>query len=98
DKTTPGLAPQQLGHLKNRVYTKRFAHLMGHELKNMGIQMNLGPALSLSNEDLDSYANTKDLTAKQERAAIKGLKQSGVAVVPTDFQDDEVIRNKESQL
>src|SRR5699024_5963893 len=43
DKTTPGLAPQRLGHLKNRVYTKRFAHLMGHELKNMGIQMNLGP-------------------------------------------------------
>lgn len=98
DKTTPGLAPQQLGHLKNRVYTKRFAHLMGHELKNMGIQMNFGPALSLSNEDLDSYGNTKDLTAKQGRAAIEGFKQSGVAAVPTGFPDDEAILKDESPL
>src|SRR5699024_11047970 len=60
--------------------------------------MNLGPALSLSNEDLDSYGNAKDLTAKQGRAAVEGFKQCGVAAVPTGFPDDEVILKDESPL
>src|SRR5699024_7263416 len=42
--------------------------------------------------------NTKDLTAKQGRAAIEGFKQSGVAAVPTGFPDDEVTLKDETPL
>lgn len=98
DKTTPGLAPQQLGHLKNRVYTKRLAKFMGHELKNMGIQMNLGPELSLSKDNPASYGDSKDFTAKQGRAAIEGFQQSTVAAVPSAFPVEKNILTDETPL
>lgn len=98
EETTPGLSPQQLGYLKNRVYTKRFANLMGSELKNMGIQLNLGPALSLSNDDLASYGSAQDFTAKQGRAAVEGFKQSSVVAAPTGFPLEDADLKNEAPL
>lgn len=97
-KTTPGLTPQQLGHLKNRVYTKRLAKFIGEELKHMGIQMNLGPELSLSKENPASYGDSKDFTAKQGRAAIEGFQQSAVAAVPMEFPVEKNILKDEAPL
>ncbi|HLQ96646.1 MAG TPA: glycoside hydrolase family 3 N-terminal domain-containing protein [Pseudogracilibacillus sp.] len=98
NKTTPGLTPQELGHLKNRVYTKRLAKFTGQELKHMGIQMNLGPELSLSKENPASYGDSNDFTAKHGRAAIEGFQQSAVAAVPTAFPVEKNILKDEAPL
>ncbi|WP_446676498.1 beta-N-acetylhexosaminidase [Paenibacillus taichungensis] len=80
-----------LGATGNPDYTLECAQILGHELKNIGIDMNLAPVLDVNNNVLNpvigvrSYGENAESVAAHGAAAIKGYQSRGVAATAKHF-------------
>lgn len=73
-----------LGKVNNRLYTKQMAQIVGEELKELGINMNLTP--SLHKESKDSFhPSNNDLLAKHGVATIQGYQNENISTVVKYF-------------
>ncbi|HBU85710.1 MAG TPA: beta-N-acetylhexosaminidase [Paenibacillus sp.] len=72
-------------------YTLECAQILGHELKSIGIDMNLAPVLDVNNNILNpvigvrSYGENAESVADHGAAAIKGYQSRGVAATAKHF-------------
>jgi len=80
-----------LGATGNPNYTLECAQILGHELKSIGIDMNLAPVLDVNNNVLNpvigvrSYGENAESVAAHGAAAIKGYQSRGVAATAKHF-------------
>lgn len=80
-----------LGATGNPDYTLECAQILGHELKSIGIDMNLAPVLDVNNNVLNpvigvrSYGENAESVAAHGAAAIKGYQSRGVAATAKHF-------------
>ncbi|KAF4325166.1 hypothetical protein G195_001310 [Phytophthora kernoviae 00238/432] len=80
-----------LGATGNPEYTLECAQILGHELKSIGIDMNLAPVLDVNNNILNpvigvrSYGENAESVAAHGAAAIKGYQSRGVAATAKHF-------------
>lgn len=80
-----------LGATGNPDYTLECAQILGHELKSIGIDMNLAPVLDVNNNVLNpvigvrSYGENAESVVAHGAAAIKGYQSRGVAATAKHF-------------
>ncbi|WP_405153182.1 beta-N-acetylhexosaminidase [Paenibacillus sp. FSL K6-0108] len=80
-----------LGATGNPAYTLECAQILGHELKSIGIDMNLAPVLDVNNNFLNpvigvrSYGENAESVAAHGAAAIKGYQSRGVTATAKHF-------------
>ncbi|UPK42083.1 beta-N-acetylhexosaminidase [Paenibacillus pabuli] len=80
-----------LGATGNPAYTLECAQILGHELKSIGIDMNLAPVLDVNNNFLNpvigvrSYGENAESVAAHGSAAIKGYQSRGVTATAKHF-------------
>lgn len=80
-----------LGATGNPEYTLECAQILGHELKSIGIDMNLAPVVDVNNNILNpvigvrSYGENAESVAAHGAAAIKGYQSRGVAATAKHF-------------
>src|SRR5699024_6277657 len=78
---------QTLGTINNRLYTKQAADIVGKEMVATGINMNLGPDLSLSKDNATSFSEHITLVAQHGRATVEGYQKHGIISAATKFLD-----------
>lgn len=87
-----------LGATGNPAYTLECAQILGHELKSIGIDMNLAPVLDVNNNFLNpvigvrSYGENAESVAAHGAAAIKDISPEVLLRQPNIFQDMEIRR------
>lgn len=81
------LNPNQhtLGKINNRLYTRQIAQVVGDEMREMGLNMNLTPSLNLSEHDPTSFGENIRYTAKHGVETIRGYHKANVVAAVQDF-------------
>lgn len=81
------LNPNQhtLGKINNRLYTRQIAQVVGEEMREMGVNMNLSPSLNLSENDPTSFGENIQYTAKHGVETIRGYHKANVVAALQDF-------------
>ncbi|WP_336763725.1 beta-N-acetylhexosaminidase [Paenibacillus sp. USHLN196] len=80
-----------LGATGNPEYTLECAQILGRELKNIGIDMNLAPVVDVNNNALNpvigvrSYGENAESVAEHGAAAITGYQSQGIAATAKHF-------------
>ncbi|WP_405117931.1 beta-N-acetylhexosaminidase [Paenibacillus sp. FSL H8-0317] len=80
-----------LGATGNPEYTLECAQILGHELKSIGIDMNLAPVVDVNNNPLNpvigvrSYGEHAESVAAHGVAAITGYQSQGIAATAKHF-------------
>lgn len=81
------LSPDQhtLGTINNRLYTRQISQVVGEEMHEMGLNMNLAPSLNLSEKDVNSFGDNIQYTAKHGVEMIRGYHKANIIAAVQSF-------------